>query len=206
MLRHQIRAGLNMAMSGIPWWTTDIGGFFNGDPADPAFRELLVRWFEYGAFCPLFRLHGNREPRGVGTASGGPNEVWSYGKEVYEILANYLHIRERLRPYIMEQMNRAHGNGTPPMRPLFFDFAHDKRCFDIEDQFMLGPDLLAAPVAHENARSRNVYLPEGATWKNVWTEKSHKGGQTVSADAPLDIIPLFINDAATLKTADFLLK
>lgn len=125
-MRRQVIAGQHMAMAGIPWWTTDIGGFVGGDPNDPAFRELLVRWFQYGAFCPVFRLHGNRTPEGEpmseelggGMApSGAANEVWSFGEEAYPILVQYMQLRERIRPYIKAQMERCHKEGTPVMRP-----------------------------------------------------------------------------------------
>jgi len=127
-LRAQLPAGLNAGLSGIPWWTTDIGGFFNGDIRSPYFRELIVRWFQYGLFCPLFRLHGYRLPypeTADGIFAGGPNEVWSFGEEAYQIIKELLFLRERLKPYIMAQMKLAHEIGTPPMRPLFFDFSAD---------------------------------------------------------------------------------
>lgn len=122
-----------MGLAGIPWWTTDIGGFHGGDPKDPDFRELLVRWFEYGTFCPVMRLHGDREPRQpqVGTTggatcrSGAENEVWSFGKEAFEICKKYLNLRERMKPYIARLMKEAHEKGTPVMRPLFYDFPED---------------------------------------------------------------------------------
>ena len=198
-LRIQVRAGLNMGLSGIPWWTTDIGGFFGGHPEDPTFRELLVRWFQFGAFCPLFRLHGFREPTTwIPTLQGGPNEVWSYGEEVYAILKEFLFLRERLRPYIMEQMRTASEKGAPPMRPLFFDFPKDSASYNIEDQFMFGPDLLVAPVIFEGARTREVYLPAGTTWKDAWTGQVYLGGQTLTAAAPLEKLPLYLRGEAEL--------
>lgn len=196
-LQAQVRAGLNMGLSGIPWWTSDIGGFRGGDPSTPYFRELIVRWFQYGAFCPLFRLHGHRQPNSS-DFNGAPNEVWSFGEEAYEIIAELLRLRERLRPYIMEQMKQAHTKGTPPMRPLFFDSYHDPTCFAIEDEFMFGPDLLVAPVLHEGARSRQVYLPDGSTWTDAWSGVSLRGGQWNAADAPLCRIPLYLRDGASL--------
>jgi alpha-D-xyloside xylohydrolase len=196
-LRAQVRAGLNIGLSGIPWWTSDIGGFHDGDPTTPYFRELAVRWFQYGAFCPLFRLHGHRQPSGS-DFNGAPNEVWSFGEEAYKIIADLLRLRERMRPYIMEQMQQAHAKGTPPMRPLFFDFFHDPNCFAIEDEFMLGPDLLVAPVLYEGARSRQVYLPDSSTWTDAWSGVSMKGGQWTTADVPLRRIPLYQRDGATL--------
>jgi len=195
-LQAQVRGGLNIGLSGIPWWTTDIGGFFNGDITTAYFRELIVRWFQYGAFCPLFRLHGNRLPGGDG--SGGPNEVWSFGDEAYAIIREFLFLRERLRPYIMEQMRLAHERGIPPMRPLFLDFPQDDGCPMVDDQFMFGPDLLVAPVLHEGARRREVYLPAGTTWADAWTDMTYDGGQWITADAPLERIPLYLRDGAKL--------
>jgi alpha-D-xyloside xylohydrolase len=196
-LRAQVRAGLNMALSGIPWWTTDIGGFHGGDPAAPEFRELVVRWFQYGAFCPLFRLHGHRLPH-ADIFHGGANEVWSFGDEAYAILREYLFLRERLRPYIMGQMRAAHETGIPPMRPLFVDFPSDADSWAVEDEYLFGPDLLVAPVLDAGARSRKVYLPAGGSWKNAWTDQIVSGGQWIDADAPLDRIPLFLRGGAVL--------
>ena len=205
-LRNQFRAGLNMGLAGIPWWTTDIGGFHSGDIHDPAFHECIIRWFQYGTFCPVFRLHGDRMPHTppLGTTGGGsfgsgaPNEVWSYGEEAYEIFKKYMFIRERLRPYINSLMKDAHEKGTPPMRPLFYDFPQDKETWCVDDQFMFGPDILVAPVLHEGQRSRKVYLPEGAQWKDANTGLTHSGGQWMDCEAPIDIIPLFLRNGVDL--------
>jgi len=199
-LQAQVRAGMNIGLSGIPWWTTDIGGFHGGDPESPYFRELIVRWFQFGAFCPLFRLHGFRMPADIERywTSGGPNEVWSFGDEAYEIIKEYLNLRERLKPYIMEQMALAHEKGAPPMRPLFFDFPQDEAAWTIEDQFMFGPDVLVAPVLFDGMRSREAYLPAGRTWTDVWTGEKFDGGQWITANAPLDRIPLYLRDSAQL--------
>lgn len=200
-LRTQIRAGLNVAMSGIVWWSTDIGGFHGGDQDSPQYRELLVRWFQYGVFCPLLRLHGFREPfvdnlhPGM---TGGPNEVWSYGTEVYEILRELLFLRERLRPYVMEQMRLAHERGLPPMRPVFVDFPDDPAAWEVEDAFLFGPDVLVAPVTQYGARDREVYLPAGARWRDPWTGDVHEGGTTVDLPAPLDRVPVLLRDDADL--------
>ena len=129
-----------MGLAGIPWWTTDIGGFHGGDPKDPKFQELLVRWFEYGTFCPVMRLHGYREPLkepmgkegGAACVSGADNEVWSFGEEAYEICKKYLALRESMKPYITELMEAAHEKGTPVMRPLFYDFPKDSKCWETE--------------------------------------------------------------------------
>lgn len=199
-LRDQLRAGLNVALSGIPWWTTDIGGFHGGDPDSEYFRELIVRWFQYGVFCPLFRLHGDREPQMPLTPkrTGGPNEVWSYGEMAYGILREQLFLRERLRPYVAEQMKAAHETGVPPMRPVFFDFPDDPVAWETQDEFLFGPHLLVAPVLEFGARGRRVYLPEGAAWTDGWTNAVHQGGATVEVDAPLERIPVFLRDGADL--------
>lgn len=203
-MREQLQAGLNMSVAGIPWWTSDIGGFLGGDISDPKFRELLVRWFEWGAFCPVFRMHGERSPwhereeefiNGVRQlTSGQDNEVWSFGEDNFEILKKYLFLRERLRPYIRECMDEASLSGMPVMRPLFFDFYKDKTAWEIEDEYMFGPDILVAPVMEENTSERKVYLPEGAIWTDANTKKAYSGGQNVTVPAPLDIIPVFIRD------------
>lgn len=203
-MREQLQAGLNMSVAGIPWWTSDIGGFLGGDISDPKFRELLVRWFEWGAFCPVFRMHGERSPwhereeefiNGVRQlTSGQDNEVWSFGEDNFEILKKYLFLRERLRPYIRECMDEASLSGMPVMRPLFFDFYKDKTAWEIEDEYMFGPDILVVPVMEENTSERKVYLPEGAIWTDANTKKAYSGGQNVTVPAPLDIIPVFIRD------------
>ena len=198
--RMQVRAGLNMALSGIPWWTTDIGGFFKGDPDEPEYRELLVRWFEYGAFCPLFRLHGDRLPNAAMGAdmTGGPNEIWSYGEEACLILTSYIFLRERLRPYLHAAARETSRTGLPLMRPLLLEFPDDKSCWDVDDQFMFGPDLLVAPVLEQHAVSRSVYLPAGTGWTDAWSGASEPGGAVVTANASLPQIPLFLRDGAKL--------
>jgi alpha-D-xyloside xylohydrolase len=207
-LREQLAAGLSMAIAGIPWWTTDIGGFVGGNPEDPLFRELVVRWFQWGAFCPVFRLHGDRVPYrppeiehrdGVRRfGSGAANEAWSFGVEAYGILAHYLHLRERLKPYIKEQMRAAHERGAPVMRPLFYDFPKDEASWEVEDEYMLGPDLLVAPILEAGRREREVYLPAGARWANALSGGAFEGGHRIAAKAPLDVIPLFIRDGKKL--------
>ena len=181
-LSDYMKAGLNVAMSGLPWWTTDIGGFVTPDANTPVFRELIVRWYQYGVFCPLFRTHGHRKE----------NEAWSFGEEAYRHISAAMILRERLRPYVMDQMKLAHDKGMPPMRPLFFDFPDDSKAARIEDQFLFGPDLLIAPVLKHEARSRDVYLPTGAAWTDVWTGRRFDGGVQLSADAPLEYIPVYV--------------
>jgi alpha-D-xyloside xylohydrolase len=203
-LRAQVRAGLSIALSGIPWWTTDIGGFHGGNVDDPAYRELMVRWFQFGAFCPLFRLHGYREPRPEVSwdATGGPNEVWSYGEEAYGIIRSVILMRERLRPYIDDQMQVAAETGMPPMRPLFVDFPGDARGWDVDDQMMFGPDLLAAPVLEAGQVTRSVYLPEGASWTEARTGTITEGGCRIEVEAPIDSVPVFLRDGRKLPVVE----
>lgn len=196
----QIVCGLQMAMAGIPWWTTDIGGFHDGDIRDPKFRELLIRWFQYGAFCPVMRLHGHRSPYqaplsstgGGRCASGAENEIWSYGEENYAIMKKYIELREELRPYTRRLMQEASETGAPVMRPLFYQFPEDERVWEIKDQFLFGDQYLVAPVTEYGAREREVYLPVGVLWTEQSTGKTYEGGRTVTADAPLDVIPVFV--------------
>ena len=199
--RRQIPAGLNMALSGFPWWTTDIGGFYGGNTGDDGFRELVVRWFQYALFCPIFRLHGFRDSWDF--KGGGPNEVWSFGDEAYQIISRLLFVRERMKPYIMQQMKVAHETGLPPMRPLFVDFPGDSRTYDVEDQFMFGPDILVAPVLHQGQTSRMLYLPAGTRWASAWDRSEvHDGGQSITVGAPLDTIPVFLREGAEIRLDD----
>lgn len=197
-LRRQVAAGLNIGLSGIVWWTTDIGGFYGGDPRDPAFRELIVRWFQYGVFCPLFRLHGFREPAHTHWMYGGAdNEIWSFGDTAYAIISHLLHLRERLKPYILAHMRQASQTGLPVMRPLFVDFPADPACWDIADAFMFGPDMLVAPVLAAGQTSRQVYLPPGTNWVDAWDGTPYSGGQTLTVAAPLERIPVFWRAGST---------
>lgn len=198
-LRRQVCAGLNMGIAGIPWWTTDIGGFHGGKVDSEDFRELLIRWFQWGAYCPVMRLHGDRQPfepiiAKDGTSrehTGAPNELWSYGERVYDILSKYLFIRENLRPYTREVMREAHETGKPVMRPMFYEFPQDELCYSLKDQYFYGSRYLVAPVMEAGMRERKVYLPSGA-WKNVDTgEQIITDGEWVKAPAPIDVLPVF---------------
>ena len=199
-LAAQVPAGLNMGISGIPWWTTDIGGFRNGDPTTEYFRELVVRWFQFGAFCPLFRLHGVREPGPlVGSGqTGAPNEVWSFGDEAYGLIREQLQLRERIRSYVMEQMAAASATGLPLMRALLLEFPGEAPAWEVSDQYMFGPDVLVAPVTEYGARERDVYLPEGASWVDAWTGEHVEKNGWVSAHAPLDHIPVYLREGGSL--------
>jgi alpha-D-xyloside xylohydrolase len=179
----QIPAGLNFALSGIPYWTTDIGGFIIGNPDNPAYRELFVRWFEYGTFCPIFRLHGTR--------TTNQNELWSYGPEAQAILTSFDRLRYRLMPYIYSLAWKTTSEGYTPMRPLAMDFPTDTRALNIGDEFLFGPAILVNPVTEPSAASRHVYLPK-ARWVDFWTGLGVDGGAVVDAAAPLDRIPLYV--------------
>lgn len=198
--RRQVQAGLNMAVAGIPWWTTDIGGFHGARTDDPDFHRLYIRWFEYGCFCPVMRLHGNRNPQeGYGAeqiGSGSDNEIWSFGDKAYEISKKYIFLRERLRDYIRAQMKKAHEDGTPVMRPVFYDFPADQESWNVEDAYLFGPDLYVAPVMEDHVTEREVYLPDGTAWFNAWTGEKYEGGQNVTVAAPLDTIPVFVKEGA----------
>ena len=200
-LAEQIPAGLNMGVAGIGWWNTDIGGFKSGDPSTPYFRELIVRWFQFAVFSPIFRLHGIREPgRLVGSSqTGAPNEVWSFGEEAYDLIREQLALRERLRPYVMEQMATAAASGLPPMRALFLEFPAEAAAWEVSDQYMFGPDVLVAPITSHGARERNVYLPEGASWLDAWTGEPVARNGWVTAAAPLERIPVYLRAGGALE-------
>jgi alpha-D-xyloside xylohydrolase len=183
-LKREIPAGLNYSMTGLPYWTTDIGGFLGGDTTDPAYQELFVRWFQYGAFCPIFRAHGTRVNH--------QNELWSYGPEAQKILTLYDRLRYRLLPYIYTLGARTTFESYTPMRALPFDFREDPKALDISDEFMLGPSLLVAPVTDAGAASRHVYLPQGADWYDFWTGQRTGGGQEIQRATPLDVMPLYV--------------
>jgi len=199
-LRIQIVSGLHMAMAGIPWWNTDIGGFHDGNIHDPAFQELLIRWFQYGTFCPVMRLHGCRMPGkapmsnvgGGRCASGADNEIWSYGEENFEIMKHHIQIRNRMRDYTRAVMQKASEKGTPVIRPLFYNFPKDPASWEIKDQFLFGDDILVAPVVQAGANKRQVYLPAGSKWTDAYAAAEWDGGQWIEADAPIEKIPVFI--------------
>jgi alpha-D-xyloside xylohydrolase len=182
--RRQIPAGLNYSVSGLPYWTTDIGGFVGASPSDPAYRELFVRWFQFGTFCPIFRVHGTRfDPN--------ENELWSYGPEAQKILTRFDRLRYRLLPYIYSIAWRITSEGYTMMRPLVMDFRTDVRAQNVGDQFLFGPALLVNPVTEPAATTRHLYLP-GVRWYDFWTGTVLEGGRAVDAPASLDRIPLYV--------------
>jgi alpha-D-xyloside xylohydrolase len=202
VLKRSVPTGINFVASGMPYWSTDIGGWqylpashkperpVLIDPSDARdevqgyddYPELYVRWFEYGAFQPNFRSHGSRPQ----------NEVWSYGKQAEPILEKYLKLRYQLMPYIYSLGWKTHETGAPFMRGLFMDFGDDPKVADIGDEYMFGPALLVAPVVEQGRTTREVYLPAGTDWYNFWTNERLKGGQTVTVAAPIDVLPLFV--------------
>ncbi len=202
-LRMSVKTGLSMAMSGIPWWNSDIGGFLNGKIDSDYFRELIVRWAQFGVFSPVMRLHGARiAPEGfvhrhpeVKERSGGDNEIWSFGERNYEILKGLLELRERLKPYICENMKEASENGTPIMRPMFFEYYEDEICYTLEDQYMFGGDILFAPIVNEGQTEREVYLPEGK-WIDVNTRSKYDGKQWVTMKAEIDSFIAFVKEGS----------
>lgn len=210
--RRQICAGLHMGIAGIPWWTTDIGGFQGARTEDPAFHELLTRWFQFAAFCPVMRMHGSRMPYTSVKAedgserrhTGADNELWSFGEEVYEILKFYVAVRERLRPYTRKCMEEAHVYGRPVMRAAFLEFPQDAACWNLTDQYLFGEDLLVAPVVYAGAKKRDVYLPCQEQWVDLWTGEEYEGGQIITVDAPLEKLPLFARKSS--ETIDELKK
>ena len=206
--RTQVTAGLNMGIAGIPWWNADIGGFFSGDIRSESFHELLMRWFAFGAFSPVMRLHGDRNPHDKPilissggkecAGSGADNEVWSFGPEVEKVLRKFIGIRCRLKPYTAQVMLQAHENGSPVIRPLFYNFPADKAAWDVEDEYCFGDDLLVAPIFEAGARERKVYLPADTEWIDTESGNCYAGGQTVTVAAPMDVIPVFARKGAAV--------
>ena len=200
--RDQVIAGQSMGIAGIPWWTTDIGGFMTDDYKDPDFVELLIRWYQFGAFCPILRMHGNRGPNwdipplddrdfgGGYLYTGHANEIWSYGDECFEIMKKYYNVRESLKDYIAGLMKEASRTGAPLIRSMFFEFPEDKQCWELPDQYMFGSQYLVAPILELGARERTLYLPAG-TWESLEDNQIVEGGRFVTVPAPLDVIPVF---------------
>jgi len=189
-LRHQVAAGLNFALSGYPYWTTDIGGYWppHDKPLDDLkFQELYARWFEYGVFCPIFRTHGHRPQ----------NEFWAFDK-VEPILITYDKLRYRLMPYIYSLAWRVTNEDYTIQRPLVMDWRSDAKTRDNGDQFMFGPSILVSPVLQADATRRTLYLPDSPAWYDFWTGTSQQGGREIDAEAPLDRIPLYVRAGSIL--------
>ena len=208
-LKAQIPAGINFSLSGIPFWTMDIGGFCVENRYVKAYkdylksgkesrtldewRELNTRWFQFGAFCPLFRSHGQYPYR-------EPWHIAPEGHEAYESMAYYLDLRYRLMPYLYSLAGAAHHADYTLMRALAMDFTDDPATYDVGDQYMLGPSLMVCPVYTYKARHREVYLPSGKVWYDFYSGKPYTGGQRIKADAPYGRIPLFVPAGSVLMT------
>jgi alpha-D-xyloside xylohydrolase len=186
--KKQIPAGLNFSLAGIPYWNTDIGGFFGGKPADPRYAELFTRWFQFGAFCPLFRVHG----------AGASKEMWRFDAATDAILVKYDRLRYRLLPYIYATAWQVTHAGDTMLRPLVMDFRTDAPAVGVSDQYLFGRALLVNPVVTPGATSRKVYLPAGRDWYDFWTGRRTAGGQTVDAPAPIDTLPLYVKAGSIL--------
>jgi len=199
-LRDQVSAGVNLSMSGVPNWTHDIGGFAvedrytNQDPAHlEEWRELNLRWFQFGAFSPLFRSHGEAPRREI-------FEIAPEGSAMYRSMEYYDRLRYRLMPYIYALASDAHHRDGTIMRGLVMDFPADRRAWNIDDEYLFGPAILVAPVTEFRARRRDVYLPAGALWYDFYTGRTSEGGQTVQADAPYERMPLFVKAGSIVPT------
>lgn len=202
-MKVQIANGINMGIAGIPWWICDTAGFYGGNVNDPELKELLVRWFQWAVYLPVLRMHGDRMPdmpvitqgetHGGGfMRSGAPNEMWSYGEEVFAILERYTRVRLEMKPYIAEIAKETEQTGVPMIRALFLEFPEDEECWNVSDEYMFGPDLLVAPVTDYGARERSVYLPKGIWQPMDGSDEITSEGQYVTAKAPLEYMPVFM--------------
>ena len=205
-LAAMVPQGVHASMSGIPWWTTDVGGFgcnIAPPPNNSSYMmELIVRWYQFGLFCGVFRTHGCRHggaepevPPCIHVAgSCGPNEPWSYGAATEALLGAMIRFRATvLQPYIAELARNVSAEGVPTMRPLWFEFPGDPAAWGVDDEFMLGPLYLVAPVTAQGATNRSVVFPAGASWRSVWNASVvEPGGVTKVVQAPLDSIPAYV--------------
>ncbi len=197
----QVRAGLNMGLAGIPWWTTDIGGFMTDDVNDPKFRQLLIRWYQFAVYSAVFRMHGDRGPYNIPPLddrdwgggylhTGQPNELWSYGEDNYAIMKKYYDVRIGMRAYVKKLYDEASSNGSPLIRTMFYEFPEDEKCWELDDQYMFGDKYLVAPILELDCFKREAYLPEGR-WALTSTGEEFDGGRYVTVDAPIDYMPVF---------------
>ncbi len=183
--RRQVVAGLNYSITGMPYWTTDIGGFFRPGKlqyTDKNYEELLIRWYQWGAFNPIFRIHGFQSQ----------TEPWHYDNQVQDDMLKMLHLRYRLLPYIYSGAWQITKKGFTIMRPLVMDFNGDTAAINQHYEFMFGKAILVSPIIEPKKTEQNVYLPEHSGWLNFWTGESFNGGQSVKTEAPLDKIPLYV--------------
>jgi alpha-D-xyloside xylohydrolase len=183
--KRQIVAGLNYTITGMPYWTTDIGGFFRPGKSqytDKDYQELLIRWYQWGTFNPIFRIHGYQ----------AETEPWHYNQQVQDDMQEMLNLRYRLMPYIYSEAWQITKNGSTMMRPLVMDFRKDTLALDQDFEFMFGKAMLVSPLTEPKVNKWNVYLPKSESWYDFWTGKQFEGGQTINTDAPHDKIPLFV--------------
>ncbi|HDR50981.1 MAG TPA: DUF5110 domain-containing protein [Mariniphaga anaerophila] len=195
--RRQIVAGLNFTITGLPYWTTDIGGFFrpgSSQYTDEKFHELLTRWYQWGAFNPIFRMHAYQTE----------TEPWKYGQTVEDNMRKMLNLRYRLLPYIYSEAWQVTGHGSTLMRPLVMDFRDDAAAVEQSYEYMFGPALLVAPVTESGVNEWDVYLPKSAGWYDFWSGERFEGGQTIKTDAPLDRIPLFVKNGSIIPMGPFI--
>ena len=195
--KRQIVAGLNYTITGFPYWTTDIGGFFrpgSSQYTDKKYHELLTRWYQWGAFNPIFRIHGYMTE----------TEPWKYGQTVEDNMRKMLNLRYRLIPYIYSDAWQITHNGSTMMRPLVMDFREDAAAVGQRYEYMFGKAFLVAPITEAGVSEWNVYLPKTVNWYDFWTGKAYKGGQTIKTDAPLDKIPLFIKAGSIVPMGKFI--
>lgn len=199
-LKNQISAGLNFSLCGIPHWNSDIGGFFLWDFKNPLqnpdYRELYVRWIQFGTFCPMMRSHGADAPREI-------YQFGTKGNQVYNAIEKYINLRYSLLPYIYSASWEVTANQSSMMRALAMDFAHDEKVWDINDQYLFGKAILVCPVTKGSfskegndktgkGLTKEIYLPNGNDWIDFWTGEKLQGGQTISREVPLDILPVYI--------------
>lgn len=177
----QVPAALNFSVSGIPYWSTDIGGFFGGDPKDPAYAELFTRWYQFAVFNPMFRVHG----------TGAGKELWAFDAATQQRLIAYDRLRYRLLPYIYATSWRVTNQADSMMRPLVMDFRDDPTALLVRDQYMFGRSLMVSPVTQRGADIRTVYLPKG-DWYDFWTGARVAGGRVVAVKADIDTIPVHV--------------
>lgn len=205
-LANQIPSGLNFSLTGIPYWNSDIGGFFlsnfKNKLEDPEYRELYVRWLQFGGFTPMMRSHGTDAPR----------EIYQFGQKgdiAYDAIEKSIHLRYSLLPYIYASAWQVTHNQSSMMRALVMDFSNDEKVLDLNNEYMFGKSILVAPVTEamyskdktENfdlVKSKEVYLPKGSSWFDFWTEEQHEGGSTVAKETPIDIIPLYIRSGSII--------
>ncbi len=204
VFKNQIPAGLNFSLSGIPYWNTDTGGFFgsretgNANPSSPLYQEFFTRWFQFSAFCPMFRVHGS-----YGLRPG--KELWRFDEKTQGILRNYLDLRYRLLPYLYSTAWQVTSAGTTFMQPLVMDFQNDPKVLDIGDQYLFGPAIMVTPVTTAGATMQPVYLPAaGAPWYNFWTGEISAAGQSVEAAASVETLPLFVRPGSIIPMGPFL--